>query len=116
MNNDVLKNILIVVLVGMTIFAAFQYGSSLKEKNDLAYTLSQIQGQVAILEKDKEDLSVELKKKKELEGELRAKLSEFKGYLKASKKRLTKLFADYGEAQKANEQLGSKFFYLKIRK
>jgi len=82
MNNDVLKNILIVVLVSMTIFTAFQYGSTLKGKNDLAYSLNQIEGQVAILEKDKEDLLVELKKKKELEEQLNAKLLEFKGYLK----------------------------------
>lgn len=106
------KNILILLLAGITAFSVFKYSLSFKEKYVLLNTLNQIKEQIAALENDKQALLEKLGEEKELSAQLDKELSEIKEHLKASKKRITKLFADYGEAQKTIEDLNSKFSIL----
>jgi len=113
-NKELFKNVVIMFLAGITIFSVFKYRSSLKEKYALLNTVNEVKGQVTILEKDRQRLLEDLKKEKELNAQLKGELLEIKRHLKASKKRLTKLFADYGEAQKAMEGLSPKFSILKF--
>lgn len=113
MNKGLFKNIFIVLLISITIFSVFKYGSSLKEKYALLNTLNQIKEQVTTLENDKQGLLEKLGEEKELNAQLNGEVSEIKDYLRASKERLAKLFADYGQAQKTIEDLNSKFSILK---
>lgn len=112
MNKGLLKNILIVILVTITTFSVFKYFSSLREKYDLLNTLNQTKEQLATLEKQRQNLLQDLEKEKQFQQKLAQENSGLKDYLKASKKRLTKLFADFGEAEKTIEQLGAKFSVL----
>ena len=113
MNKGLFKNIFIVLLISITIFSVFKYGSSLKEKYALLNTLNQIKEQVTTLENDKQGLLEKLGEEKELNAQLNGEVSEIKDYLRASKERLAKLFADYGQAQKTIEDLNYKFSILK---
>jgi len=113
MHKGMLKNILIVLLAGTTIFSVFKYALSFKEKYVLLNTLNQLKEEVAALEDDKQALKEKLGEEKELNTKLDREILEIKEYLKASKKRLAKLFADYGQTQKTIEDLNSKFSILK---
>jgi len=113
MNKNILKNSLIALLVAITIFSVFKYLSSLKEKYGLLHSLNQVKEQVVALEKDKQNLLEELEKEKELEAELNTRAAELKGYLKAGKKRLSRLFMERAEAQKKIEDLSFKLVLVK---
>lgn len=101
------KFILALLLIGITIFSVFKYTLSLKERYDLLNSLKSLKEQMATLETEKQNLSGALEKEKELQKELTQEISNLKGNLKASHAKLTKLFADFEEAQKIIEKLGS---------
>lgn len=107
------KLILIALLTGIAIFTVFKYSSSLKQKQDLLNTLNQIKIQVATLENEKQNLTQTLEKQIELQQRGSRENSLLKEYLKASTKRLDKLFNDSQELQKENEQLDSQYTLLK---
>lgn len=113
MNKEMLKNNLILLLAGIAIFSVFKYVSSARERYNLTNDLNAAGLQIAFLEKDKENLSQALNKKNNSEKQTAAEIVALKGYLKAGKKRLTKLFAERREAQKKTEDLSSKFGLLK---
>jgi len=113
MSKGVLKNSLIVLLAGVTIFSVFRYASSVRERYVLLKSLNEARQQLAVLEKDKESLAQELNNKNESERRMRAQVSGLKEYLRASKKRLTKIFVERTEIQKKSEDLSSKFVLLK---
>jgi chromosome segregation ATPase len=108
-----LKNILIAFLITLTAFSVFKYIAALKEKGDLLHSLKQTEEKAAILEKERQKLLQGLEKEKELVKQLDSKISALKDYLKASKKRLTKLFTDFEEAQMEIRDLDSRFSILK---
>ncbi len=114
MNKGLLKNILMVILVIITIFSLFKYIDSLREKYDLLNALNQTKGQLVILEKEKQNLLQDLEKEKQLQEKLAQENLGLKDYLKASKKRLTRLFTDVGEAEKTIEQLNDQFSLLVV--
>lgn len=113
MQKGLLKNSLMVLLVSITIFSVLKYVTSLKEKYDLLNSLEQTKEQVATLEEEKQNLSQTLEKEKELQQKVVQQNSALKDYLRASKERLTELFADYRETQETIEQLDSKVSLLK---
>jgi len=113
MNKGLFKNIFIVLLISITIFSVFKYVLSLKEKYALLNTLNQLKQQVTTLENDKQTLLERLGIERKLNAQLEIEISGVKDYLRASKKRLAKLFAEYAQTQKAIEELNSKFCIVK---
>lgn len=107
MNKELLKNILIVLLLTIAVFSIFKYKVVLNEKYELSNTLSQVREQAATLEKEKQKLLQDIEKRKGLEQELNANL-------KAGRIKLTKLFAENNEKQKAFDELNSRFSLSKI--
>ncbi len=101
------KHLFIILLLTITLFGAFKYVSFLKkERDDLLTLANQAREQAATLEK-------EIEREKALSQKFTQENSDLKDYLKASKRRLTKLFSVYEEAQKKVDQLDSKFSLLK---
>jgi regulator of replication initiation timing len=115
MNKGLLKNILIVLLLSIVIFCIFKYIRLLKEKEDLLIVLNQTEAWVSTLEDQKQNLLQTLEKDKELQQKLNEKNSGLKKNLKASLRRLTKLFRNIAETQNALEQLNSKYSLLKAK-
>lgn len=120
MNKETLKNAVIVLLLTVTIISIFNYVSSLKDKRGLLDTLNQVSQQVAILGKEKQKLSDEnaglaqdLEKGRQAQERLMQGNLMLKGHIKASGRRLAKLFSDYSQAKEENQQLNSKFSLLK---
>lgn len=101
------KHLFTILLLTITLFGAFKYVSFLKkERDDLLTLANQAREQAATLEK-------EIEREKALSQKFTQENSDLKDYLKASKRRLTKLFSVYEEAQKKVDQLDSKFSLLK---
>lgn len=113
MYKGLLKNIIIVFLLGTAVFLVFKYTASVKEKNGLLNTISQLKEQEALLEGEKQRLSQELSKEKELEKKTAQKNRALKAYLRAGSQRLAKLFMDYDKTAKVIEQLDCRISLLK---
>lgn len=113
MHKEMLKNNLILLLTAITIFSVFKYVLSAKERHNLANNLNGANVEIAFLKKDKENLTQELNQKSNSEKQAAAEVLALKGYLRAGKKRLTKLFVERTEAQKKAEDANLKFALLK---
>lgn len=105
--------LLIPFLIGITIFSAFQYVSSLKEKYDLQNSLNQIKKQVADLELARQSLLQEVEQEKELQKALTQENSNLKGSLEVNNEKLTKLGAVFQDASRTIEDLNSRISILK---
>ena len=114
MNKGQVKNIIIILLLTITVFSVYKFISSLREKYELLNSLNLTKQQVATLEEDKQNLLQEIEKDKQLQQKLTQQNSRLKEYLMAGKVRLAKLFKAHGEAQKAFDQVNSKFSLLKV--
>lgn len=101
MKKKLLKNILVVFLLAIAIFAVFQY-ISLKK-------------QAAILEAKKQSLLEALRKEEDLQQLLAKENSELKENLKTSEEELTKLTGDLSEKQNDIEQLRSQISLLEAK-
>ncbi len=112
MNKSSFKNVLIGVLVIITAFSAFKYGTSLKEKYDTFILMNQLKEQLDILEQEKQNLLVDLEKGKQLEAQLTEDNALLKEHIKATRRRLTKLFMEKREKEKAHEELSYRFALL----
>ena len=113
MNKEVAKNLVLILLLGITIFSMVRYASELKAKFRLQDTLTQAQGEVASLPQEKQNLLQELGKEKELNEQLAAKNVNFKAHLKASKVRMNRSFRDNFKIQNEFEDISAKFAILK---
>jgi DNA repair exonuclease SbcCD ATPase subunit len=102
-----------VLLVTITIFSVYKYVSALKEKYDLLNALNEIKRQVQILENDKQSLTRELDKEKQLADKLAEQNTGLKEVLKASVSRLTRLFADMEKTRKSLDDLHAQFSLLR---
>lgn len=96
------KVILIIFLLGITIFSVFKYVSSLKTLN----ILDHLKVQVAALEDERQDLLQTLEKERELQ-------QKFKVDLEASEEKLINLNEELTQAQKTIEELNSQVSTLK---
>lgn len=94
------KRLWLILLLTVILLGAYKYVSFLKkERDDLSALANQAREQAAILEKEIEEES--------------QRASELKDYLRASKRRLSRLFSVYEEAQKKVDQLDSTLSLLK---
>lgn len=101
------KRLFIILLLTVTLFGAFKYVSFLKKQRDNLFALAnQAREQAATLEK-------EIEEEKALSQRATQENSELKEYLRASKRRLSRLFSVYEEAQKKVDQLDSTLSLLK---
>jgi hypothetical protein len=106
MNKVAVKNIALILLLGTTVFSLVKYVSELKARYRLQDSLIQAQGEVAVLTQEKQNLLWQMGKEKELKEQLALKNISLKGYLRASKNRIARLFRD-------NENTSAKFSILK---
>ncbi|MFH1457771.1 MAG: hypothetical protein ABIG31_01215 [Candidatus Omnitrophota bacterium] len=112
MNKPSLRNVFIALLVVTTAFSAFKYGTSLKEKYDTFVIMNQLKEQLDILEQEKQNLLAQLQKGKELEEQLTEENADLKDNIKATRRRLTKLFMENSEKEKTHEELSYRFSIL----
>ncbi len=113
MNNNRLKNILLILLVAITAFSMFRYVGELKAKYKLTDELAQSQDQVTSLTQQKQNLLQEIEKEKIQIEQLQQKNTNLKDYLKAGKNRLTRLFRDNSKTKNDLEEVSAKFAILK---
>jgi chromosome segregation ATPase len=113
MNKDKIKNLALILLLGISAFSMIRYVSELKARFRLQDSLTQSQGEVAALTQEEQNLLQELGKEKELNTQLTAKNVNLKAYLKASKERITRSFRDISKAQNELEDVSAKFSVLK---
>jgi hypothetical protein len=109
MNKGVVKNLVIILLLGLTVFSMVRYGSELRERLSLEDTLAKAQGELSVLNQEKQNLLQELGNEKERNESLTAKNANLKAYVKASKTRMDRLFKDKAEL----ETVSAKFTVLK---
>ena len=95
------KIIVIVLLVGITLFSVFKYLMTLNEKNGLMKNLNQVKGQIAALELEKQNLLQAIDKEKESQ----KALTEENATLKDELKKLAQVDENLQNSQKTIEQL-----------
>ena len=113
MNKNTVKNALLILLVGITVFSIIGYMSELKARYRLKESLTQAQAQISALAQDKQNLLQEIEKEKQLNENLALKNTNLKDYLKASKRKITRLFQDNAKDQDNLEELNAKLSILK---
>ena len=113
MNKDKIKNLVIILLFGVTALSMVRYVGELKAKFRLQDSLAQAQGEAVVLTQEKQNLLQELGKEKELNGALAAKNVNLKVYLKASKNRMARFFRDNSKTQNQLKETSAKFAILK---
>ncbi|MDP2927280.1 MAG: hypothetical protein Q8N80_00530 [Candidatus Omnitrophota bacterium] len=113
MNKDGIKNLALILLLGVAVFSMVRYVSELKARFRLQDSLTQVQGEAVALTQEKQNLLQELGKEQELNEQLAAKNVNLKVYLKASKDRMTRLFRDNSKTQNELEEINAKFAVLK---
>lgn len=113
MNKDTVKNLALILLIGITIFSMIRYVSELKARFRLQDTLNQAQSNIATLAQEKQNLLQELGKEKEFNEQLAAKNERLRAYAKASNTRLTRLFQESSKTQSEFEDTSAKFAILK---
>ena len=107
------KSIIIGVLVLITAFIAFKYGTSLKERFDSYVLLNQLKEQLDSLEQEKQNLLAYLEKERERGTQLTEENAQLKDNIKATRRRLTRLFMEKREKEKAHQELSYHFALLK---
>ncbi len=113
MNKDAVKNIALILLLGITVFSMVKYVSELRERFRLQESLAQTQDQVTVLAQEKQNLLQDFKKEKELKEHLELKNAKLKGYLRASGNRIRRLFQDNAISQNNFEDASARLSILK---
>ena len=112
-NLALLKNIVIVVLISIAAFSAYEYVIVLKEKSDLMSQLAEKRIMINALENEKQKLLISLEKEKTQGQKLTQEKAELRVNLKAGRQRLSKLFSGYSRNQKTLDALNTKISLLK---
>lgn len=110
------KIILIAFLIGITAYSIFKYVSFLQEKSDLMNALSQIKEQTAALEDEKQNLSQELEKKKELQQQLIRENTGLRRSLRIRIEKLAQVDAELAMAEQSIKQLNSRLVSVQEEK
>jgi uncharacterized protein (DUF3084 family) len=113
MNKDSLKNIVLVLLLGITIFSMVKYVSELNARYQLQNSLAQARNEIILIAQEKQNLLQELRKEKEIQEELALRNAALKDNLRASNQRIIRFFQ---ENTKIKEDLGSSGARLSILK
>jgi chromosome segregation ATPase len=106
------KNILIAVLIGISVASVVKLVSYLSERRDVARLVSEVQEEAGALHNQAQNLLQDLEKEKAGQDQLKAENAALKDYLRASKRRLSKLFADHRVVQQKLADLDEKFSVL----
>ncbi len=99
MNKYAVKNLALILLLGITAFSLVRY--------------VQVKGEVRVLTQEKQNLLQELGKEKELREQLALKNTHLKDYLRAGKNRIVRLFRDSSRIQNNLEDVNAKLSILK---
>lgn len=113
MNKDAVKNIALVLLLGVTIFSMIRYVSELNARYRLQDNLVQFQSQAAIMAQEQQNLLQQIKKEKEIQEELALRNAALKKNLKASKNRITRFFQEEAKVKDELEESQSRLAVLK---
>jgi len=113
MNKDAVKNIALILLLGITVFSMVKYASELRARYKLQDNLVLAQGQITVLVQEKQNLLQDLKKEKELKEQLELKNVKLKDHLRASKHRITRFFQDNAKIQNNLEDVSARLSILK---
>ncbi len=113
MNKNMFKNIIFILLLGITAFSMVKYVSELKERYRLQENLIQAQERITALAQEKQNLMQALAQEKELQEQLALKNKSLKDYLKASKNRISRLFNDNTMVKDHLEEVSAKLSILK---
>ena len=113
MNKGMVKNAVLILLIGITVFSMARYMSELKERYRLKESLTQAQGRITVLVQEKQNLLQEQEKEKKLKEQLALKNTNLKNYLRASKNKITCLFQDNAKTQASLEEVSVKLSILK---
>jgi chromosome segregation ATPase len=97
----------------VTVFSIFKFTVLLKEKYRLTSALNQLEQQLTAMVEEGHKLAQKIEEDKQIQDRLNQEVTSLKGYLRASAKRLVKLFKDFSEEKEAIEKLGEKFSLLK---
>ncbi len=101
------KAILVVFLIGATIFSLIQYLAIFRENRGLTQALGRIKEEVMLLEAEKQKISEEMEKEKQLQQEAAEENAQLTASLRADEEKLAKLDADLAQAQKTIEDLNT---------
>jgi len=113
MNKNMLKNIALVLLVGITAFSMFRYIAELKARYALQDNLAQAQSQIVVMVEEKQNLLQEIGKEKAANEQLTVKNSALKDNLRASKKRMVRFFQDSAKLESEIEDTRARLSVLK---
>lgn len=105
--------ILIALLAGITIFSAYKYVSSLKERYDLISAVEQMKAEVVVLDSERQLLVQELEKERDIKQRLVEENMEFQESLKANEEKMAKISSGFAFLQKELEQLNSQLISLR---
>ena len=105
--------ILVTLLLGITIFSAFKYASSLKERYDLINAVKRMDKQVAALEGEKQALAQELEKERGIKQKLVEENMLFEENIKTDGEKVSKLNSKLVSLQQELEQLNARLASLK---
>lgn len=108
-----MKNIALILLLGVTIFSMVRYVSELNARYRLQDNLVQLQSQAAIMAQEKQNLLQQIKKEKEIQEELALRNAALKENLKASKNRITRFFQEEAKVKDELEESQSRLAILK---
>lgn len=111
-NSSQLKNLLLVLLVGVTVFSVFRYLAEFKARLDLTHTLNQTKEQLASLEKQRQNLLRQIEKDIKEKEELMQQAVELKDNLRAGRKKISQLFGSLNREEEALGDLKARFSLL----
>jgi len=111
--NKNFKIILVVLLVGVTIFSVYKYVFSLKEKYSLLDEIALTKTKVVVLESEKSGLELALEKERQSRLELQQRNLTLKGYAKSAKRKISSLKMVSGQAVKLADDLNSELLIVK---
>jgi len=107
------KVFIIVFLLGATIFSVSSYVALLVEKHDLATNLEKNKTEILTLTEENQKLLQSLEKEKKQYNELTEKNSLYKDNMKASFRKINRLFSDLDKAIEDTQDLSSQISVLK---
>jgi cell division protein FtsL len=113
MKKELLKNFLLVFLLGVTVFCVYKYILIQSEKSSLVSALAQAKAESAKLGNEKENTLRQLEIEKESQGKPEKEKLLLKENLLAAKARMQKLFLQVKENQQALADLDSRCTLLK---
>ena len=113
MNKNMVKNIVIILLVGITGFSMVRYISEVRQVYLLKGNLNQAKNEIAALVKEKQNLLQDIEKEKQLNGQLTAKNLLYKDNLRASSDKIKRLFKEKAVVEDSLEEQGAKLAILK---